>query len=138
MTKQSLIRSEAILQQQVEQLISLESRFSLVYELNGLPTLRIRDGGFIHLYRTIVSQQLSVAAASSIWQKLTEANIISQTDVLKSTVEDLSQSGLSKQKIRYVKSLAAHAINYHHLPQQSDDEVISLKTEVTGIGGWTA
>ncbi|MGY0399144.1 MAG: DNA-3-methyladenine glycosylase family protein, partial [Ostreibacterium sp.] len=30
------------------------------------------------------------------------------------------------------------AINYHHLPQQSDDEVISLLTEVTGIGRWTA
>ena len=50
----------------------------------------------------------------------------------------MKKAGLSRQKIRYSKALAAANLDYIDLRQRSDDEVINILTEVPGIGVWTA
>ncbi len=124
--------------QQIEALITLAPRFTIAYNATALPRLRLHQGGFKHLCQIIVSQQLSVAAADSIWQRLNDKQLIAETALKQADSNKLRACGLSKQKIRYLKSLAEHHIDYAALKQQSDAHVIKTLTAVTGIGRWTA
>ena len=119
-------------------LITIEPRFSPVYEQVGLPDLRHNAGGFTQLMRAMVGQQLSVAAASSIWQRLVHAGLTIPKAIIKATDEDLRAQGLSKQKIRYIRSLVEHNIDFAALQTLADEDVIKKLTAVIGIGRWTA
>lgn len=130
--------SSAELKTHIQALIELEPRFAPVYEQVGVPSLRRNEGGFAALLRAIVGQQLSVAAASSIWQRLVDSNLITPKTLIQADDDDLRAQGLSRQKIRYVRSLVDHDIDYQTLTTMSDGEVIDTLTAVTGIGRWTA
>ena len=52
--------------------------------------------------------------------------------------DDLRACGLSRQKIRYAKALAAARIDYRALREAPSDAVIAQLVEVPGIGRWTA
>lgn len=130
--------SSAELKTHIQALIELEPRFAPVYEQVGVPSLRRNEGGFAALLRAIVGQQLSVAAASSIWQRLVDANLITPKTLIQADDDDLRAQGLSRQKIRYMRSLVDHDIDYQALTTMSDGEVIATLTAVTGIGRWTA
>ena len=130
--------SSAELKTHIQALIELEPRFAPVYEQVGVPSLRRNEGGFAALLRAIVGQQLSVAAASSIWQRLVDADLITPKTLIQADDDDLRAQGLSRQKIRYVRSLVDHDIDYQALTTMSDGEVIDTLTAVTGIGRWTA
>jgi len=130
--------SSSELKTHIQALIELEPRFAPVYEQVGVPSLRRNEGGFAALLRAIVGQQLSVAAASSIWQRLVDANLITPKTLIQADDDDLRAQGLSRQKIRYVRSLVDHDIDYQALTTMSDGEVIATLTAVTGIGRWTA
>lgn len=132
------IENSQELQHQIDALLVIEPRFAPVYEQVGLPDLRHNAGGFDQLMRAIVGQQLSVASASSIWQRLVDAELTTPKKVSKAADETLRAQGLSKQKIRYSRSLAAHDIDFVALATLSDEEVIKILTSVTGIGRWTA
>lgn len=133
-----LIDSEATLHSQIQLLCTLEPRFADVVQQAGLPALSKRPTGFRQLYKVIVSQQLSVAAADSIWQRLLDAGVSDENSVLNTDEPTFKTLGLSKQKVRYVKSLATHHIDYAALAQCDDETVIDTLTQVTGIGQWTA
>lgn len=128
----------AQLQSDIKALITIEPRFERVYQQVGLPGLRRNSGGFEQLMRAMVGQQLSVAAASSIWNKLEKAELISPQAILHAEDEVLREQGLSHQKIRYLRSLVEHDIDFEALQYLSDAEVIKTLTAVTGIGNWTA
>jgi DNA-3-methyladenine glycosylase II len=130
--------SSAELKTHIQALIELEPRFAPVYEQVGVPSLRRNEGGFAALLRAIVGQQLSVAAASSIWQRLVDADLITPKTLIQADDDDLRAQGLSRQKIRSVRSLVDHDIDYQALTTMSDGEVIATLTAVTGIGRWTA
>ena len=86
----------------------------------------------------MVGQQLSVAAAASIWPRLVETNLTTPQAIHQATDETLRAQGLSKQKTRYVRSLIEHDIDFVALQSMPDEEVIKTLTAVTGIGRWTA
>ena len=136
--KMETLETQEELKTHIQALIELEPRFAPVYEQVGVPSLRRNEGGFAALLRAIVGQQLSVAAASSIWQRLVDANLITPKTLIQADNEDLRAQGLSRQKIRYVRSLVDHDIDYQALTTMSDGEVIATLTAVTGIGRWTA
>ncbi len=119
-------------------LIAIEPRFAAIYEQVGLPDLRRNDGGFEQLLRAMVGQQLSVAAASSIWNKLLDANLTSPQTIIQVEDDTLRSQGLSKQKIRYTRSLIDHNIDFDALTIMSDEKVLEILTAVIGIGRWTA
>lgn len=126
------------LQSDIEALITIEPRFERVYQQVGLPDLRRNPGGFKQLMRAMVGQQLSVAAATSIWNKLEAASLTSPDAIIHVEDETLRQQGLSRQKIRYLRSLVEHDIDFEALQHLPDTEVIKNLTAVTGIGNWTA
>ncbi|HAY40701.1 MAG TPA: 3-methyladenine DNA glycosylase, partial [Gammaproteobacteria bacterium] len=99
---------------------------------------RLRPDGFETLLQAIVSQQVSVAAANAIWSRLELNNFVNPNQILQTNEDQLKAVGLSRQKIRYAKALAAANLDYKELRQKSDDEVIRILTEIPGIGVWTA
>lgn len=137
MSLQTIENSKA-LEEHIVALTTLEPRFVPVYEQVGTPSLRHNAGGFEQLMRAMVGQQLSVAAAASIWQRVVEAGLTTPKAITKATDETLRAQGLSKQKIRYVRSLVLHNIDFAALATMTNAEVINTLTAVTGIGRWTA
>jgi DNA-3-methyladenine glycosylase II len=73
----------------------------------GYPEPRIRARGYATMLRTIVGQQVSVAAAASMWRKLTAAlgEDVPPTAVLEADFDALRACGLSRQKQAYARSL---------------------------------
>jgi len=107
-----------------------------------LPT-RLRAPGFEALLKAIVGQQVSIAAAASIWGRL-EATIdpMSPENFLRKRATTLRKCGLSAQKARYgrelAKAIATGALNIEGLPRMADEDAIAHLTLVPGIGQWTA
>ncbi|MGR3501486.1 DNA-3-methyladenine glycosylase family protein [Pseudaestuariivita sp.] len=100
--------------------------------------LRRRPAGFDQLLSAIVSQQVSVASAAAIWSRLEGAGMTTLKVIRAATDEDLRALGLSRQKARYAKALAAAGIDFDALPAQTDAGIIKTLTAVPGIGTWTA
>ena len=93
--------------------------------------------------RTIVGQQVSVAAAASMWRKFedfagTEPDL---QRVLSASFDDLRACGLSRQKQGYMRSLCelvvAGEVDFDNLPLD-DEEAIARLTLIKGIGRWSA
>ena len=105
---------------------------------------RLRPGGYEGLFRMIVEQQVSVAAAASIWKRVVEGldGEVTPQAVLARDVETLRTFGLSGQKAKYGHEIAcAHAdglIDFDHLERLSDEEAIARLTAIKGVGKWTA
>ncbi|SFI43947.1 DNA-3-methyladenine glycosylase family protein [Planctomicrobium piriforme] len=107
--------------------------------------LKRQTNRYESLLRAIVSQQISGAAAKSIWAKLELAagrQKLTATAIHAVSDEALRAAGLSPQKLRYVRDLTervhAGGLPLHSLHRKSDDDVILALTEVKGIGVWTA
>ncbi len=133
-----VIETEACLIEGSEDLARRFPEFSKAIDLIGPLNLRRRPDGFSQLLSAIVSQQLSVAAANSIWLKLKKAALIGPRKIESASDEELKKAGLSRQKIRYARALASSRINYKKLRELSSVEVIERLTQVSGIGAWTA
>lgn len=132
------IENSQELEAHITALTVIEPKFAAVYEQVGTPDLRHNAGGFEQLMRAMVGQQLSVAAAASIWQRLVDANLTTPQAIREASDEDLRAQGLSKQKTRYVRSLVEHDIDFDALKTLPNEDVIKTLTAVTGIGRWTA
>lgn len=109
----------------------------------GYPEPRIRARGYETLLRTIVGQQVSVAAAASIWVKLGAAlgDLTSPEIVAAASDDDLRAAGLSRQKASYARSLAEEVtsgrLDLGALPAD-DEEAIAQLIRIKGIGRWSA
>ena len=102
-----------------------------------------REKGFEGLVRLICEQQLSVASAKAIFDRL--AKIVSPFEAkkfLKVSKKDLQKTGLSRQKIDYCTGLANECISGNldfNALHKMDDEALSKELcKVKGIGKWTA
>ncbi len=99
---------------------------------------------FEALAQSIVYQQLNGKAAATIWQRLEEAagGKVTPEAMLKLTPQRMRKCGLSRQKLSYIRDLAAKTrsgeVDFASLPLQSDEEVIAHLTRVKGIGVWSA
>ena len=127
----------------IDALAERDANFARALGNAGYPEPRIRAPGYTTLLRTIVGQQVSVAAANSIWNKL-EAQFGEgcPAEVMAAAEFDtLRGCGLSGQKQGYAKSLAQLILDgdltFDALPAD-DEEAIALLTRVKGIGRWSA
>ena len=98
------------------------------------------------LIKSIISQQLSVKAAATIFGRFKELfntnNFPTAKEILAVDDETIRSAGLSYAKIKYVKSVAnafvGNLIDSEKIRKQSDEEVIAELTQIHGIGRWTA
>ena len=109
----------------------------------GYPDPRIRPPGYATLLRTIVGQQVSVAAANSVWARLDAAigGADDPTRLTAATDETLRAAGFSRQKIGYARSLAglvtSGELDLTALPDD-DEAAIAELVRIKGIGRWSA
>ncbi len=120
-----------------------EPGFAHALAIAGYPEPRIRPTGYATLLRTIVGQQVSVAAAASVWRRLEEqlGPDVAPESLLAADFDALRACGLSRQKQGYARSLCelvvAGAIDFAALPQD-DEAAIAELTQIKGIGRWSA
>ena len=95
------------------------------------------------LLRTIVGQQVSVAAAASVWNKL-EAELgedMQACELLARDFDTLRACGLSRQKQGYARSLCelvdSGQLDIENLPEDDEEAILEL-TRIKGIGRWSA
>lgn len=135
--------SEGQIREGLDAIASREPKFAGALERVGFPEVRIRPTGYRTLLRTIVGQQVSVAAAASVWNKL-EALLgedMPPQDLLDTEFDELRACGLSRQKQGYARSLCELVISgeldIKNLPAD-DEEAIEQLTCIKGIGRWSA
>jgi DNA-3-methyladenine glycosylase II len=135
--------SATVLRQSLDAIAAREERIAQALERVGYPEPRIRTRGHVTLLRTIVGQQVSVAAASSMWNKLVLelGEEVSPHALLAADFDALRACGLSRQKQGYARSLcelvAAGALDFDALPED-DEEAVALLTQIKGVGRWSA
>ena len=133
-----IIKSEACVAEGAEWLANSNSHFAFALEQTGQPPLRLRADGFSALLDAIISQQVSVASAAAIWERMRSAEMTTEESILAANDDELRACGLSRQKMRYAKELAAAKIDFEALRQTPTQEVIERLIVVPGIGRWTA
>jgi len=109
----------------------------------GHPPMRTSDPGFTTLLRSIMGQQVSVHAARSIWEKLNRlVSPLTPENLLKASDATLREAGLSGQKARYAKALAADIVekrlDFDGVHLMDDEVAIAELTKALGVGRWTA
>jgi DNA-3-methyladenine glycosylase II len=111
----------------------------------GPCSLSPRKDHFGALCQSILNQQISVAAARTVWdrfRKLFPRHRPIPAALLLLSDEQLRGAGLSRQKAGYLRSLAEHfsgsSIPPRKLKRMTDEEVVQSLLPVRGIGRWTA
>lgn len=109
----------------------------------GPPPPRAIAPGFAGLLRIVLGQQLSVASARAIWERL-EAKIgePGPRALLRLGDGDLAAIGFSRQKMRFARALAeavqSRWLDLDALADAGDKEAMAALTALEGIGPWTA
>jgi DNA-3-methyladenine glycosylase II len=108
-------------------------------------TAKTRRDRFFTLVQSIVSQQISGAAAKTILQRLSQAvseDGITPDSMAEFNIDELRVIGVSRQKATYILDLAdavqSGRVDLKKIGRKSDDEVVGELIQVKGIGVWTA
>jgi DNA-3-methyladenine glycosylase II len=102
-----------------------------------------RGDPFVTLARSVVGQQISVASAQAVWERIESAcpKLVPQ-QIIKLGAAKLIACGLSKRKTEYILDLAQHfvsgALHVGKWTSMDDEAVIAELTQIRGIGRWTA
>ena len=106
--------------------------------------LTTRKNFFYSLSRSIISQQISVSAADSVFSKFEKKckGKIKPKVVSKLSISDLRKCGLSKMKAIGIKSLSEKLLNKSFNPNliktMSDEEAITYLSSLRQIGRWSS
>lgn len=99
---------------------------------------------YVSLMRSIVSQQLSIKAAATIWARFLALFKDGYPDpkvLLKMKDDKLRSVGLSYQKAGYLKNIARFSLektlDYKQLKTKEDEDLIEYLVEIKGVGRWT-
>jgi DNA-3-methyladenine glycosylase II len=125
------------------ELAARDPEFRATLESYGLPPSRKRPRGFETLLRAIVAQQVSVAAATSIYGRVEAlAHPLSPQSVLAVPVEALRAAGLSRMKAGYAHDLARASLDgrldFRRIARMGEADAVAALTSVKGIGRWSA
>ena len=99
--------------------------------------------GFEGLISLIVEQQLSVASAKAIFNRVKLlCGVFEATSFLQINEDELKGTGLSRQKVLYCRNVAKAVVNktldFKKLEKMPDKEVVEILVKIKGIGEWTA
>tara|TARA_A100001011_G_scaffold396808_1_gene495890 strand:- start:1208 stop:1843 length:636 start_codon:yes stop_codon:yes gene_type:complete len=106
--------------------------------------LTSRKDVFFSLCKSIIGQQISVAAADSVFLKFKKKckNKINPKTVSKLSSRQLKSCGLSRQKVSGIKNLAKQILDKSFNPRlinkMNDEEAIIYLSNLKQIGRWSA
>ena len=107
-------------------------------------SLVTRNDVFFSLCKSIIGQQISVAAANSVFSRFKKKckNKINARTVNKLSFNSLKSCGLSKQKVKGIKDLAKKTLDKSFKPglikNMTDEEAIEYLSNLRQIGRWSA
>ena len=137
-----IIRCSEDISEGIAYLRGREPRFDAFLTESPTVPLRRSEPGFATLLHSVVSQQLSVAAADAIWGRLTAHRAPTAQAIHRAQVSSLAAAGLSRSKVACAKDLARAVLDESlplaRLEAMPSEEVIAVMTSVKGIGRWTA
>lgn len=127
----------------VEELVSADAHLASVVAAHGIPAFWHRPPGFATLALFIVEQQVSLQSAKAVYERLADLlGSVEPHPVHAADLDDLGRAGLTRQKQRYLKLLAAAVLegrlDLDGLEALPDDEVRRRLLRQIGIGPWTA
>lgn len=133
------------MEQQITSHLALDSRLKPLLEMLPFPPPPPPDPDiFVDLLSSIVSQQLSVKAASTIYQRfcsLFPEGTPRAEQLLSMQPESLRSVGLSTQKAAYVRNVAGFFLERGLFERDwnalSDEEILHTLTQIKGVGKWT-
>ena len=121
-----------------------DAELKRVLDEHGYPDLWSRAPGFSTTIHIILEQQVSLASANATFHRL-ETKLdgsVTAAGLLKLTEAELSQLGMTRQKIVYSRLLAEQVVSgnfsFEPLSLLQDDQVREELTKHKGIGNWTA
>jgi len=111
-----------------------------------LREIAIARGPFEAIVEAIVSQQLSIKAADTIFTRFVALTpgkkFPTPREIIKMPVPKMRKAGLSGMKVTFIKDLAKKtldgSLDFKAVNRLSDEDVITHLTRVKGIGRWTA
>jgi DNA-3-methyladenine glycosylase II len=122
-----------------------DPRLANIIDRLGPYEFRLDDDHYEALVGSIIFQQLAGASARAIlnrFKQLYEGKILRPREYLKTEEKHLRASGLSPQKIRYIRDLSERieqgVLDLKKLTDLPDEDVVKVLDEVKGIGRWTA
>lgn len=128
--RKHLIKNDPVLAEVIQKAGELEERKSENY--------------FLDLIESIISQQLSIKAADTIWKRFQNlyTSEVTAEKVLRTEDQKIRDCGISWSKISYIKDLAKHTkestIMFEKFDEMSDEQITTELVRVKGIGRWTA
>lgn len=126
-----------------EDLAGRDAALDRAYGEIGVPEWRSAAPSYANLARIIAYQQLSTKAAGTIWSRTLERHPdMTPNCILGDSEDGLRECGLSRPKIRHLKSIAeavqSKVLNFDTLCAAPLDEARDRLISVKGIGPWTA
>ena len=123
-----------------------DKRMEKLIDKFGPPNFNLMNNYYESLVRSIVYQQLSGKAASIIYERFLDLFVFDiypePKDILAVSIETLRSSGLSYQKVNYIRDLSEKwqegTMNLTDIDSMTDEEISSELIKVKGIGQWTA
>ncbi len=131
----------------IKEVSGLDKKFAAVIDAHPLCTLGRNSkpvGHFEALVESVISQQLAVKAADTIFArvKLLAGNRITPARIAGISEKDMREAGVSGAKFKAIQGLAdaslTKSINFNKLHEiESDQEIFNKLTALWGIGPWT-
>ena len=123
-----------------------DKRIEKLIDKFGPPNFNLMNNYYESLIRSIVYQQLSGKAAYIIYERFLDLFVFDiypePKDILAVSIEMLRSSGLSYQKVNYIRDLSEKwqdgTMNLTDIDSMTDEEISSELIKVKGIGQWTA
>jgi len=141
------MRSETLSREKIEQaatlLASRDKHLKKILDAHGPPPLWKRPQGFPTLVRIILEQQVSLASAASIYNRLAAAiDPFQPASFIAAGEAHFRSLGVTRQKASYLLRLAEqindNQLKLSALRRKNDDEAKVLLMNVKGIGSWSA
>jgi DNA-3-methyladenine glycosylase II len=135
--------TRTLLLQGVDELAAKDKALARVVRQYGPPPLWASPSGFATLIKIILEQQVSLASAEAVFNKLkSTVPEITAEHIQELSVEGLRKLGFTRQKARYCEGLAVSIlsgeINLSRLGRMDDETAHRTLLEIKGVGPWTA
>ena len=126
-------------------ILNRDEKMRVLISKFGRPNFNLRQDYFQSLLRSIVFQQLSGKSAKAIYERfvnlIPETSNLSPKEVLKLEKDEMRKTGLSFQKIDYIRNLANYfednSFQKKDVERMTDEEISNELTQIKGIGQWT-
>jgi len=130
-------------QKEIDYLKRKDKKLGIAIDRIGMIKREITPDPFTALVSSVVSQQISNKAATTVWNRLCALlGSITPESITQADLAEIQGCGMSKRKASYIKGIADAAVigivDFNRLHTLTDEEIIKKLSSLHGVGIWTA